>query len=124
VRRADGGDVHRQLRVFPHENAGGACVVEVDVREEQVPEVAQLETALGQARLQLVDAGGGPAVEQRGPVFGLDEVRADLAEIAEQGVTEVFVDLNFDPRIGNPDADPKESLARATDVLEALAPGR
>lgn len=54
----------------------------------------------------------------------LDEIRGDLPALADQGVTEVFVDLNFDPRIGNPDADPAESLARATEVLEALAPSR
>jgi probable F420-dependent oxidoreductase len=54
----------------------------------------------------------------------LDEIRGDLPALADQGVTEVFLDLNFDPRIGNPDADPAESLARATEALEALAPGR
>ena len=74
VRRTDLGNPDVQPGVLAHEHAGRARVVEVDVREEQVPEVAQLETALGQARLQLVDAGGGPAVEQRGPVVGLDEV--------------------------------------------------
>jgi probable F420-dependent oxidoreductase len=52
----------------------------------------------------------------------LDEIRGDLPALADQGVTEMFVDLNFDPRIGNPDADPAESLSRATEVLEALAP--
>ena len=57
------------------------------------------------------------------PLTGtLDEIRGDLPGLAEQGVTELFVDLNFDQRIGNPDADPAESLARATEVLEALAP--
>jgi len=61
--------------------------------------------------------------EQRRPLTGsLDEVRADLAEIAEQGVTEVFVDLNFDREIGSPDADPDVSMRRAHEVLEALAP--
>jgi probable F420-dependent oxidoreductase len=63
--------------------------------------------------------------EQRRPLTGsLDEVRADLAEIAEQGVTEVFVDLNFDREIGSPDADPDVSMRRAHEVLEALAPGQ
>jgi hypothetical protein len=51
-----------------------------------------------------------------------DEIRADLAAIAEQGMTETFVDLNFDPEIGSVDADPKESMRRAEEVLEALAP--
>jgi hypothetical protein len=38
-------------------------------------------------------------------------------------VTELFVDLNFDEEIGNPDADPAESLRRAHAALEAFAPG-
>lgn len=52
----------------------------------------------------------------------LDEIRADLPELAAQGITELFVELNFDPEIGNPDADPAASLARAHEVLDALAP--
>ncbi len=32
----------------------------------------------------------------------VDSIRTDLAALAEQGVTEVFLDLNFDPRIGSP----------------------
>jgi probable F420-dependent oxidoreductase len=60
---------------------------------------------------------------QRAPLTGtLDEIRADLAALAEQGITEVFVDLNFDPEIGSPDADAAASLARADEALVALAP--
>jgi probable F420-dependent oxidoreductase len=63
--------------------------------------------------------------EQRRPLTGsLDEVRADLAVIASQGVTEVFVDLNFDREIGSPDADPDVSMRRAHEVLDALAPSQ
>jgi probable F420-dependent oxidoreductase len=51
-----------------------------------------------------------------------DEVRADLDVVAEQGITELFVDLNFDPRIGSPDADPAESRRHADEALAALAP--
>jgi probable F420-dependent oxidoreductase len=51
-----------------------------------------------------------------------DEIRADLDALADQGMTETFIDLNFDPEIGNVDADPKESLRRAEEALEALAP--
>jgi probable F420-dependent oxidoreductase len=54
----------------------------------------------------------------------LEEIAADLPAVAAQGVTELFVDLNFDPRIGSPDADPAESRRRADEVLEALAPSR
>jgi hypothetical protein len=43
--------------------------------------------------------------------------------VAAQGITELFLDLNFDPEIGSPDADPAESLRRAEEALEAFAPG-
>lgn len=59
----------------------------------------------------------------RRPLTGsLDEIREDLALLAAQGVTEVFLDLNFDAQIGTPDADPAASMARAHEVLEAFAP--
>jgi probable F420-dependent oxidoreductase len=51
-----------------------------------------------------------------------DEIRADLDRLAAQGVTELFVDLNFDPEIGSPDADATASVERAHQVLEGLAP--
>jgi probable F420-dependent oxidoreductase len=61
---------------------------------------------------------------ERVPLTGsLDEIRADLDELAAKGFTELFVDLNFDPEIGSPDADADASLRRADEVLEALAPG-
>ena len=57
------------------------------------------------------------------PLTGsLDEVRDDLPGLAEQGVTDLFIDLNFDPTIGHVDADPAASMRRAQAVLEALAP--
>jgi probable F420-dependent oxidoreductase len=60
---------------------------------------------------------------ERGPLTGsLDDIRADLDEVAAKGLTETFVDLNFDPQIGSPDADPAASMRRAHEVLEALAP--
>jgi probable F420-dependent oxidoreductase len=67
-----------------------------------------------------VRADAGPG---RVPLTGtLSQVRADLANLPEQGITEVFVDLNFDPQVGSPDADPAESLRRADDALEAFRP--
>ena len=61
---------------------------------------------------------------ERAPLVGsLDDIRSDLAGLAAKGVTETFVDLNFDPEIGNPDADAGQSMRRAEEVLEALAPG-
>jgi hypothetical protein len=52
----------------------------------------------------------------------LAEIRSDFERLAEQGITELFVDLNFDPEIGSPDADPAESLRRADAALAAFAP--
>ncbi|GAA1773053.1 TIGR03619 family F420-dependent LLM class oxidoreductase [Luedemannella helvata] len=61
---------------------------------------------------------------ERGPRLSgsVDDIRADLAWLAEQGVTEVFLDLNWDPLVGSPDADPDEATARAEGLLTALAP--
>jgi probable F420-dependent oxidoreductase len=57
------------------------------------------------------------------PLTGsVQEIRADLPALAEQGITEVFIDLNFDPTIGSPDADPAASFRRAQATLEAFAP--
>ncbi|MDP9183645.1 MAG: TIGR03619 family F420-dependent LLM class oxidoreductase [Actinomycetota bacterium] len=55
-----------------------------------------------------------------GPV---EKVLRDMATYASYGVTELFVDLNFDEEIGNPEADPAESLHRAHGALEAFTPG-
>jgi probable F420-dependent oxidoreductase len=51
------------------------------------------------------------------------QIRDDACALAEQGVTEVFYDLNWDPLIGGPDADPAAAAARAAEIMEALAPG-
>jgi len=55
---------------------------------------------------------------------GFDDIRADLDWLAEQGVTEVFCDLNWDPLVGAPEVDPAGAAARAEEILEGLAPGR
>jgi hypothetical protein len=61
----------------------------------------------------------------RVPLTGsVDEIRADFAELAAHGVDEVFVDLNFDPQIGTPDAEESTSMRRAEEALDAFAPGR
>jgi probable F420-dependent oxidoreductase len=51
-----------------------------------------------------------------------DDIRADTSWLAEQGVTELYYDLNWEPRIGNPDVDAAEAAALATEIAEALAP--
>ena len=52
-----------------------------------------------------------------------EQVREDTSWLAGQGVTEVFYDLNWDPMVGSPGADPAAATARAEELLEALAPG-
>jgi probable F420-dependent oxidoreductase len=51
-----------------------------------------------------------------------DEVRDDVAWLETQGVTEVFYDLNWDPLVGSPDADPALATERAAEILEQLRP--
>jgi probable F420-dependent oxidoreductase len=51
------------------------------------------------------------------------EIRADADWLAARGVTELYYDLNWDDRIGNPDVSPQDATARAVEVMEALAPG-
>lgn len=66
-----------------------------------------------------------PAGARQGPLTGTpDQIRADFDDIAAQGITELFVDLNFDPEIGSPDADPAASRRRADEALAAFAPTR
>jgi probable F420-dependent oxidoreductase len=67
-----------------------------------------------------VPEGGG-----RLPLSGsFDDIRADAQQLAERGVTEIFYDLNWDPLVGAPDADPAGAAARAEEILEGLAPAR
>lgn len=58
------------------------------------------------------------------PLTGtIDKIRRDIETYASYGVTELFVDLNFDEQIGTPDADAAESMRRAHEALEAFYPG-
>ena len=51
-----------------------------------------------------------------------DKIREDAAWLAEQGVTELFYDLNFDPAIGSLEADPGAGADRALKIMHALRP--
>ena len=53
-----------------------------------------------------------------------DQIRADTERLAERGVSELFYDLNWDPLIGSPGVDHAAAVARATEIMAALAPGR
>ncbi|GAA0798180.1 TIGR03619 family F420-dependent LLM class oxidoreductase [Spirilliplanes yamanashiensis] len=52
-----------------------------------------------------------------------EQVRAGAAELAARGVDELFYDLNWDPLIGSPDADPEAAVERAAEIITTLAPG-
>jgi probable F420-dependent oxidoreductase len=64
---------------------------------------------------------GGDRVRLSGSI---QQIRADAAWLGEQGVTEVFFDLNWDPQIGNPAAGRDAAYDRAMELLTALAPGQ
>lgn len=101
-------------------------------------DLTRIETSIATVRRGAAEAGRDPGAlrfvcrgvvkvraGERAPLVGsLDDIRSDLAELAAKGVTETFVDLNFDPEIGSPDADAGESMRRAEAILEALAPSR
>jgi hypothetical protein len=61
--------------------------------------------------------------EDNVPLSGTwDQIRGGAQLYAEAGVTELFYDLNWDPFIGSPDADPRAAGERAEEILAALAP--
>jgi probable F420-dependent oxidoreductase len=65
--------------------------------------------------LKLTDSAAGA---DRRPLQGdVEQIRADFNSLAGQGVTELFIDLNFDPEVGSPTADPTASMRRAEHVL-------
>lgn len=64
-----------------------------------------------------------PAGPERTALSGtVDQIRGDFELLASRGITELFVDLNFDPEIGSPSADPAVSMRRAEEALESFAP--
>ena len=86
-----------------------------------------LEAGRDPARLRFVTRGvvrvrpaGAPA--RRALSGSYDEIRTDLDSLAAAGVTETFLDLNFDSQVGTPQADADASVRRAHEMLEALAP--
>jgi probable F420-dependent oxidoreductase len=62
-------------------------------------------------------------VRERRPLQGTAaQIRSDLDVLVEQGVTEVFLDLNYDPRMVSGELDPAGALEHAELVLEELGP--
>jgi probable F420-dependent oxidoreductase len=50
------------------------------------------------------------------------QIREDAAWLGEQGVTELFYDLNWDPQVGSPSVSPESAAERADEILSELAP--
>jgi probable F420-dependent oxidoreductase len=50
------------------------------------------------------------------------QIREDAAWLGEQGVTELFYDLNWDPQVGSPSVSPESAAERAGEILRELAP--
>jgi probable F420-dependent oxidoreductase len=50
------------------------------------------------------------------------QIREDADWLADQGVTELFYDLNWDPQVGSPSVEPQAAAARAEEILAELAP--
>ncbi len=74
---------------------------------------------------RVVDLLDRPPTGARPPFRGTrDQLLDDLAALRAAGATEVLLDLNLHPDVGDTDADPVAALARADEVLEALAPAR
>jgi probable F420-dependent oxidoreductase len=94
--------------------------------------VQNAATAAGRGPARIICRGvvrpGKPAVSkktgQRLRLSGsYEQIREDVSWLDSCGVTEVFYDLNFDPQVGDPDADEGKAVLRASEILETLAPG-
>ena len=68
--------------MLAHEGTGCTRVVEVDVGEKEVPDLAELVAALREACPQSRQRRRRSAVEQGKAVVGLDEVAADVPPAA------------------------------------------
>ena len=66
--------------------------------------------------------GQGPGGGRRLLSGSYAQIREDAAWLAEQGVSELFYDLNWDPQVGSPSVEPAAAAARAEEILAALAP--
>jgi probable F420-dependent oxidoreductase len=100
--------------------------------EESVAVVQAAAAAAGRGPARIICRGvvrpgtpaTSPATGERLPLSGsYERIREDVRSLEHRGVTEVFYDLNFDPLIGDPAADEEKAVARASEILEALAPG-
>jgi probable F420-dependent oxidoreductase len=126
-----GGGAEAALRRAGRVADGWISASNADLRHIDAP-IATVRRAAVQAgrdpdALRFVCRGpvrlGPPGDADRRPLTGsVEQVRGDLDDLRAQGVTEVFLDLNWDPEVGSPSADPDAAVRRAEETLEALAP--
>jgi hypothetical protein len=83
VRRPDLAHVDRQLPVLPRERPRSAGVIEVDVREKEVPQVAEAEPVARQRGLERGQTRARPTVDERRLVAG-QQVRGDDPGVPEE----------------------------------------
>ena len=115
-RRADGwiSSSRQDLRRL------GESVAQVRAGAAEAGRDPEAVRILVRAVVELEDSDPGP---ERRPLTGTrEQVLGDLAALRAQGATEVFLDLNFSPRVGSPDADVERSTSYAEQVLDAFAP--
>ena len=71
----------------------------------------------------LVDLTDTVPAHDRRPLHGTRaQILDDLARMRANGVTEVFLDLNFSPRVVSPNVNAGEAVDYAEHVLDAFAP--
>jgi probable F420-dependent oxidoreductase len=77
--------------------------------------------------LQLVSRGtvrvhDTPQGKERRPLFGtVEEIRADIDRYREAGLTELFIELNFDPNFASIESDASSARDRALWLMHELA---
>lgn len=103
-------------------------------------DLTEIGTSLDVVRSAAADAGRDPdalrfvvrgvaqlrpeGADERRPLRGTaDQIRSDLDLLAEQGVDEVFLDLNYDPRVASEELGPAATRDHVDRVLEEFAPG-
>jgi probable F420-dependent oxidoreductase len=87
--------------------------------------IQEAAAAAGRRPIRIICRGvvrAGDRIDGRLLSGSCDQIRADSDWLAGQGVTELFYDLNWDPRVGSPDVSPQAAADRAAELLTALAP--
>jgi probable F420-dependent oxidoreductase len=105
--------------------SGSSASMAQIARGAQIVRAAAAEAGRDPAQVRIVCRGTLRLGDHRAdhPLSGTyEQIRAGADELAGHGVTELFYDLNWDPLVGSPDADPVAAVERAEEVMTALAP--